>query len=147
MSFFRKKLTLNFLTKQRRRPIRPLPMKSISLPYDGFSTTQGTKKTSRYYLEENISYGFRRNSYALKNIGIVASIGTFLWVLISQQILAVDSKGGALLNFATASQAAVGSLAVSAVMMFVWLWFFNERSVRNAAFTYAESLLRACDKL
>ena len=105
------------------------------------------KKNFALLFEENIAYGFRRNSYALKNIGIAISIGTFLWVLSSQQILAIDPKGGVLLNLTTASQAAVVSLVVSALMLFVWAWFFSERAVRNAAFTYAESLLRACNKL
>ncbi len=105
------------------------------------------KKDFALLFEENISYGFRRNSYALKNIGIAASIGTFLWVMISQQILAISHKGGVLLNLTAASHAAEVSLAVSAIMLFVWAGFLNERTVRNAAFIYAESLLRACDKL
>jgi len=38
-------------------------------------------------------------------------------------------------------------LTVSAVMILAWLLFFTRASLRTAAFTYAEMLLRACDTL
>jgi len=104
------------------------------------------KKNFALLFEENIAYGFRRNSYALKNIGIVTSIGSLFWVLLSQQIISRSPKGNLLLHLATASPAAVICLAVSVMMLLVWVLFFNERVVKSAAFNYAESLLRACDK-
>jgi hypothetical protein len=45
------------------------------------------------------------------------------------------------------SSTAIGSLVCSTVMLLVWLFFITKASVRTAAFTYAEMLLRACDVL
>ena len=42
---------------------------------------------------------------------------------------------------------ATASLIVSVVLIVSWLFFFTKSSVRTAAFTYAETLLRACDTL
>lgn len=38
-------------------------------------------------------------------------------------------------------------IVVSTVMIVVWLLFFTKSSARTAAFTYAETLLRACDSM
>jgi hypothetical protein len=35
----------------------------------------------------------------------------------------------------------------SVALIILWLFFFAKSSVRNTAFTYAETLLRACDAL
>ena len=104
------------------------------------------KKNFALLFGENLAYGFRRNSYALKNIGMVTSIGSLLWVLASQKIITRNSKCDVLLDLTAASPAAVVCMSVSVMMFLVWVLFFNKHTVRNAAFTYAESLLRACDK-
>lgn len=96
--------------------------------------------------DENIAYGFRRNTYGLKAIGVGICLATPAWVLISEGIVKVGKESGVLFNPASASTAVFISLAVSALMLLVWLSYFTEKTVRNAAFTYAETLLRACDK-
>jgi hypothetical protein len=41
----------------------------------------------------------------------------------------------------------VSCLTLSAAMVLIWVLFFTRASLRTAAFTYAEMLLRACDTL
>jgi len=106
-----------------------------------------TRDKSKYKMifDENIAYGFRRNAYGLKAIGVGICLVTSTWVLISEGIVRVGKVSGVLVNPASASTAVLISLAVSAMMLLVWLSYFTERTVRNAAFTYAETLLRACE--
>ena len=103
------------------------------------------KSKHKMIFEENIAYGFRRNAYGLKAIGVGICLVTSTWVLISEGIVRVGKVSGVLVNPASASTAVLISLAVSAMMLLVWLSYFTERTVRNAAFTYAETLLRACE--
>lgn len=105
------------------------------------------KKNFSLIIEENIAYGFRRNAYSLKMIGMSISIVTFACVLLTEGIVVVGRGKADVINLANVSTSAVIPLVVSAAMLLIWLLFFTEGLVRNAAFTYAETLLRACDKL
>lgn len=105
------------------------------------------KTKHKMIFDENVAYGFRRNAYGLKTIGIGICLATSIWVLISGGIIVVEESGGIFVNLAHASTAASISLVVSATMLLIWVSYFTEKSVRNAAFTYAETLLRACDKV
>jgi len=97
---------------------------------------------------ENIAYGFRRNALGMKPIGLLISISSALWTLKVAGVLfgrvhkPVDV--GALSQM---PEPAIASLVISSVMTVAWLFFFTKRSTRTAAFTYAETLLRACDSL
>jgi hypothetical protein len=95
--------------------------------------------------DENIAYGFRRNAYGLKAIGIGICLVSSAWVLISEGVVKVGKESGVLFNSESASAEAYISLAVSAAMLMVWVSYFTKGTVKNAAFTYAETLLRACD--
>jgi hypothetical protein len=98
--------------------------------------------------KENVSYGFRRNALGIKPLGVSVSIGSLLWSLIVATVLFGPTHKyidvGALPRMPASSFAC---LTVSAVMILAWLLFFTRASLRTAAFTYAEMLLRACDTL
>jgi hypothetical protein len=107
----------------------------------------GTKKFDLIF-SENIGYGFRRNSLGMKPIGLVVSVGSLLWILVAARILfGPNGRAIHITALAGLSGTALTSLVVSATMLIVWGFFFTENSVRTAAFTYAETLLRACDSL
>ena len=106
-----------------------------------------TKKFDLLF-KENITYGFRRNAVGIKRIGVLVSAGCVVWVL-ARQIVIVLSSGKAFTAaaFWRLPDAAVASLLVSGVMLAAWILFFTKATVRTAAFTYAEMLLRGCDLL
>lgn len=108
-----------------------------------------TRDKTKYKMifDENIAYGFRRNAYGLKTICIGICLATSSWILISEGIIGVEKSGDILVHLARFSTAANISLVVSATMLLIWVSYFTEKTVRNAAFTYAETLLRACDKV
>jgi len=98
--------------------------------------------------KENVASGFRRNALGVKPLGLVISVGVLLWVLVVEGVFFspkhrfIDVK-----VFSRMPEPATASLIVSVVLIVSWLLFFTKSSVRTAAFTYAETLLRACDTL
>lgn len=87
--------------------------------------------------KENVSYGFRRNTYGLRWIGRLVAV------------LCVAVNGGSLYFSACVkgdpvSILGAGSLLFSLVMTIFWLWV-NQRWVRDAANGYARALLAVCD--
>ncbi len=98
--------------------------------------------------KENVAYGFRRNALGMKPIGLLISIGSLLWVLLKEGVLL--GSGRPVVDLAAVSHisdAGIAAVTVSMMMLVAWMLFFTKTSARTAAFTYAETLLRACDSL
>lgn len=96
--------------------------------------------------KENVAYGFRRNALGVKPFGLIVAIGSSLWVLVVEGVFfGPNHRFIELAAFSRMSEPAFSSLIVSAVMTIAWLLFFTKASARTAEFTYAETLLRACD--
>lgn len=106
--------------------------------------TRDTKQFELLY-KENIAYGFRRNGMAVRNAGIGTCLATELYLSYSSKVV-----GFWYMDVANFPNMGAGHLAVAILCIFlltVWLGFFSEESVRNAANTYAKTLLSACDTL
>lgn len=88
--------------------------------------------------DENATYGFHRNSLALKPAGLraamVALVGSL--VLLVLQWLSSGFSAGA-----------VVALVISIVCFWVWWSYVTAQQVREAGFAYALALLRAIDGL
>jgi hypothetical protein len=91
------------------------------------------KKKFPLVFEENVSYGFRRNTLGLKPFGIaLATVGT----------------AGAAINFARFRDGphvgvAVASTAVSVTLLLFWIFWVRPGWVRIPAQAYAERLMEA----
>ncbi len=95
---------------------------------------------------DNVTYGFRRNALAARPLGIVIAIGCLLWALAKQHVF----FGGKIVDWSALGQLsppAIASLAVSGVMLLIWVFFFTKTTLRTCAFSFAETLLRTCDTL
>jgi hypothetical protein len=98
--------------------------------------------------KENVAYGFRRNALGVKPFGLVVAAASILWVLAIERVFVSPNRGFLdIAAFLQMPETATASLILSGVMVIAWLLFFTRSSVRTAAFTYAETLLRACDML
>lgn len=97
------------------------------------------KKTFPLVFEENCNYGFRRNLWGMKPVGILtAALGTgSVAVLIALHFL----KGTALQPLSY-----VGGV-INLILLVGWITWFTPAWVRIAAEAYAERLLAACDSL
>ncbi len=103
---------------------------------------ENTRDKSRFglLLEENISYGFRRNLYALKKIGLLVSMSCFL-----VNVAAIFSK---FTNDTTEYHVMVWvSLVICALVFLSWVYVIKKSWVRDAANGYARALLASCDQL
>lgn len=91
--------------------------------------------------QENVEYGFRRNSLGLKLIGMVVSVGAIFFVLAAERVVTPHGVDPDRLPLSPGANA---SLLLSILVLLAWLFFFTKASVRTAAFAYASALLRAC---
>lgn len=106
--------------------------------------TRDKKKFSMLF-QENVAYGFRRNGYGIRWIAITTSLASIAWTLVVAQVL---SRGG--IDLTRVSEMATGqvvAIVVAVVALPVWAFFFTERTIHTASFSYADMLLRSCDSL
>jgi hypothetical protein len=86
---------------------------------------------------ENVNYGFRRNLWAMKSIGVSASI------------LSVFSCGASLIHRLHGNHfgllLSIMGTATSAILLLLWVFSFNPNWVRVPAEAYAERLLGSLD--
>ncbi len=97
---------------------------------------------------DNIAFGFRRNALGVRPLAIAIALGCLVWALAKEHVL--FSAPGGIFDWAALAQLpppATASLAVSGVMLLVWVFFFTKTSLRTSAFTFAQTLLRTCDTL
>jgi len=88
---------------------------------------------------ENINYGFRRNLYGWKPIGLIfASLGTLSCALFTATHLRAEKS---VLLFGLAG------MVVSVTLILLWLFAIKPDWVRLAADGYAERLIRTLDGL
>lgn len=109
--------------------------------------TRDTKKFALLF-KDNISYGFRRNGYGLRAIGIALCVGAIIWVGMRHGISiwatrAQEAKD--VESLLTGDEFTV--IAAAIVMLLMWSFYFTEQAVRDAAFTYARTLILTCESL
>lgn len=94
---------------------------------------------------ENIAYGYRRNAVGMKPLAIAICLGATGWLIYSTGI--IHAKGINRLAATHLTPGDIGSLTISVGLLLTWLLFFTQRTVKTAAFSYADMLLRACEIL
>ena len=100
-----------------------------------------TRETRRFRLLflENVHYGFCRNLWGLKPLGIVfvlASVGLCGWLVY------VDLHAGK-----SWPASPIGAAAIAGVWLLLWCFWFTPAWIKVAADAYAERLLEASDTL
>ncbi len=100
-----------------------------------------TRDTKKYPLlfQENVSYGYRRNVYGLRPIGLIVSalslaVGT-AWLYYVHSVAT------------TTTPEAVGALGCVLVIFLLWAFRFTSDWVRIPADAYAERLVEAIDSM
>ncbi|ABE32713.1 hypothetical protein DR64_2390 [Paraburkholderia xenovorans LB400] len=106
------------------------------------------EKKFRLLLNDNITYGFRRNAYGLRGFGIAVSALTFLWVCLRHGFAPFVARVREAKEIETLFSAGEWmSLLFALIMLVTWIAFFSKASVRAAAFSYADKLILACETL
>lgn len=98
------------------------------------------KKRFALLFKENISYGFHRNGYGLKWVGMLISMGSIAW-------LVTANHAGAPANWSAFPSNHLVTIGIELAITLAWAIYFSESRVKLAALAYADMLLRACDDL
>lgn len=106
-----------------------------------------TRDTAQFPLlfAENIAYGFRRNCLGLKWIALTIVGASTMWVAVADGMVGIDGIHWGVLHSAPVT--AWTSMSISLMAGAVWLLFVTPRTMKTAAFSYADMLLRSCDVL
>ncbi len=111
--------------------------------YDSCATylrtmTRDAKKFPLVF-EENCNYGFRRNLWGMKPIGITLSVIGII-VTLAMAIVGYYVRGHEI------SSLLILSFSMNLLFLLGWLFWFTPSWVRIPAEAYAERLLEVCDK-
>ncbi len=98
------------------------------------------KKRFALLFKENVSYGFHRNAFALRWLGVLICIAAIMWLLIANQAYDIHA-------WLTLPIGQIITVGLVFTMTLAWLFYFSSRRVKQAAFAYADMLLRACDEM
>jgi hypothetical protein len=106
------------------------------------------KKQFPLLAKENISYGFHRNGFGMRPLGLSCVAVAFGFWLVSCGLIKPDLANifqwSAISNL---SPIQIAMLTIYLSLGFLWALYFTPNRVKQAAFAYAEILLRSCDVL
>jgi len=94
------------------------------------------KKIFSLLFEENCSYGFRRNLWGMRPLGVMTSVVCPLVVSV-----------GMLFGYVLPKPLAISCLSLDLLLFLGWIAWFTPAWVRIAADAFAERLLASCDSL
>lgn len=109
-----------------------------------------TRDTKKYGLlfRDNISYGFRRNAYGLRGVAIGLAFGCLAWIPVRHGMSAWELRMLAAPDAEALFDAGEWiSIAASSASLCLWACFFTKEAVKEAAFTYARTLILTCEAL
>lgn len=99
-----------------------------------------TRSDRKLLMKENIAYGFHRNMYALRPIGILSCLAGLIYGLLIAKVMHVNPPGVSVWRIADPGLPAGLTLLISCSLLVAWLFYFNKDAVRRIGFVYAERL-------
>ena len=143
----------DFLSKQLGKPLPTLEQEradpcTADALYDASTSfligaTQNKKNFPLVHIE-NANYGFRRNAYGLRLIGVIISIFSLSAVLLDAYFRYGAESIEAHMAFKPEIMAEV---IFQLAFLVIWLLFFTKSRVRQAGFAYALALVGSCHAL
>ena len=100
-------------------------------------------KKYRFVFKELVAYGFNRNAYGSRWVGVLICVAAIIATLAHGGVLNFTSPYGELGALVAQDAAHVLTLIVAGVFMLVWLFHFTETTVKQAGYTYALRLWEA----
>lgn len=144
--------TLDPITKKRYHEFLSSKIKNLTFKNETVATLNSCKSAVSWLIsqtrdsnsfplikEETINFGFSKNLYGLKNLGI--AISAFLTILQTTIIIAKVHLKFGLVEYTNL----IASTLISFLFTVIWIFFINKEWVKNSGFKYAKTLLSACD--
>ena len=97
--------------------------------------------------KENIAFGFQRNAFGLRWLGITLSVVCLIWAMINAGVLVMGSPYIVAERVSDITPATMVTLSISVLMIILWTLLINESAVKRTAFAYAERLIQSCYQL
>jgi len=97
--------------------------------------------------KENIAFGFQRNTFGLRIIGILVSMFCLLFVLVIVAYRSNFIASPTLEAITNIGAPQLVALAVSLAFLSMWIFGYTEQALQRTAFAYALRLLESCDRL
>lgn len=106
-----------------------------------------TKDTTKFNLlfKSNIAYGYRRNAYGLRWLGVLSCVLVIAFEVVVSGIITVGPSPT--LSLSTFPASAGITIGIDLVLLAIWLFYFTESTVHSAGFTYGERLLECCSQV
>ncbi len=95
--------------------------------------------------KENVAYGFHRNMLGIKYLGCISCLLSIFWILIHENVLIFQRTFFDLTKISHFPGTAIASLVISNLLMIVWLFYFDEKTLKKFSFTYAQKLVESLD--
>lgn len=89
-----------------------------------------------FVFNENVNYGFRRNLYGLRGLGIASALLGAIAAAVLAILASQDIVDGSVVAFSIAA-------AINVFIAAAWIFYVNAGWVREVAFSYGERLLEA----
>ena len=107
-----------------------------------------TRKGFPLVEKENAQYGFRRNLFGMRAIGVAVCALAAAASLVAIYVQMHEFTTTALLVTSSAQRSEIwATIAIDFVALIAWITVVNDRWVRQAGDQYADALLAACDHL
>ncbi|MDR8399524.1 hypothetical protein NE850_24755 [Paraburkholderia sp. USG1] len=103
-------------------------------------------KANALLLKENIAYGFHRNMFAMRPVGVFTCVLGILLGLVLSKALQFHPLAFDVLNLVAPGPSGGITLVVSIALLFFWA-HFNEDQVKRIGYVYAERLFESLNSL
>lgn len=126
------------------------PQAADDLYRAGTTWLLGQTRDTRFFplvFKENIAFGFQRNAFGLRIIGILVSIFCLIVVTV---IAAIETNFNASPTLEVVTKIGASqlvALAVSLAFLGMWIFGHTEQALQRTAFAYALRLFESCDRL
>lgn len=113
------------------------------------SLIRATRDTKKFPLvfKELTSYGFNRNAYGIRWLGVASSILIAFAMLTQGHVFKILEGHINLADFELLNIGQIFVLVFSVLMLLVWLFHFTASTVKLSGFSYSERLCEALDAL
>lgn len=106
------------------------------------------KKKFALLFGANVNYGYRRNGYGLRWLGLGICGTVIAWTFLRHGLVAFEQRVASAPDLESVLSAGEVATVLTAVCMtLLWFLYFSQGRVRQAAFFYAERLIVACEVL
>jgi hypothetical protein len=114
---------------------------------DALRPRTADQKKFPFVFKELVAYGFNRNAYGSRWVGVAICVATLIATLLHAGALTVANPPLDLATLKSLDIAHALTLVIAFVLILIWLLHFTSRTVEQAGFSYALRLWETLEKI